>query len=726
MKRLTGVLALLFCLTLLATAQQTFTGDALINLAELSAVAGNEEEVSEWIAGRLRAIKMSSGNLSVAVDNLGNVIARVGVGSPNRLLITPIDEPGYFVSGITEEGYLRLQSLPQRGLNPWFHLLHTNQPVTITGRRGNKIPGVYGGLSTHLQGGRRNFNELSPDHLDEVFVDVGARSASEARLAGVKILDPVTIEKHAYRLANGQVTAPFISARAGAAAVLNLLERMNPANMQGTLTVAFVTRSNMGNQGLSRVLNNYPSDEIVFVQPLRRSKAQPGSGALVASFGDNAELRDELLAKGANTQSGPDQRAPAMRYFGAAQLPARSAVIGFPVMFPQTPAEIVSRKDIEAAKKTLSAWLGTDETRPTGFGGGLGPGSGGSFHGDIRIILKRLIETYGVSGYEEQVAKKIIELMPEWAKRWATIDSKGNVIVSFGQQSNKPKLLFVAHSDEIGWEVQEILADGRLKLRSRGGMREEYFLGHAVLIHTKERQVPTVLELPDEYRSKRFEPVRRGRGYIAYTGARTAEEAAKLGIKVGDSVTVPKKFRKLAGRRASGRSCDNRCGSAALLAALWQIKPEELGREVDFVWAVEEELGLNGAKHVAQRLHERDAVPEFVFAVDTFVSSDAPLESKRYAFGKLGKGFVVRAIDLSNIVPRKYVDQVTRLARLHRIPVQTGTMNGGNDGAAFVPYGSVDIPIAWPLRYSHSAGEVFDMGDLEALSKIIVVLVKDF
>jgi putative aminopeptidase FrvX len=38
----------------------------------------------------------------------------------------------------------------------------------------------------------------------------------------------------------------------------------------------------------------------------------------------------------------------------------------------------------------------------------------------------------------------------------------------------------------------------------------------------------------------------------------------------------------------------------------------------------------------------------------------------------------------------------------------------------------VDIPIAWPLRYSHSAGEVLDRGGLEALSNIVVVLVKSF
>ena len=280
--------------------------------------------------------------------------------------------------------------------------------------------------------------------------------------------------------------------------------------------------------------------------------------------------------------------------------------------------------------------------------------------------------------------------------------------------------------DEIGWVVEEILPDGRLKLASRGGLREEYFLGHALFIHTEKGKVAAVMELPDNYLTEPYKRVRGGYGYIAYTGARSPEEVTALGIAVGDSITVPKKFRELAGKRVSGRSCDDRCGSSALLSALWQLDPKTVDREVTFVWAVEEEIGLFGARHLAQRLHEQKAVPDFVFAVDTFVTSDSPLESKRYAYGKLGKGFVMRAVDLSNITPRKLVDKVVFLARQNKIPVQTGTMNGGNDGAAFVPYGAVDIPIAWPLRYSHSAGEVLDLGDLEALANIIAVIVKDF
>ncbi len=119
-------------------------------------------------------------------------------------------------------------------------------------------------------------------------------------------------------------------------------------------------------------------------------------------------------------------------------------------------------------------------------------------------------------------------------------------------------------------------------------------------------------------------------------------------------------------------------------------------------------------------------MPDYVFAVDTFVSSDSPLESSRFARGILGKGFALRAVDSSNVAPRKLVDRVIALAGRNGIPVQYGVTAGGNDGAAFVPYGSVDIPLAWPLRYSHSSGEVADLKDVEALARIVAVLAKEF
>ena len=246
-----------------------------------------------------------------------------------------------------------------------------------------------------------------------------------------------------------------------------------------------------------------------------------------------------------------------------------------------------------------------------------------------------------------------------------------------------------------------------------------------MLVHTRTGRVPAVLELPANYWSERYTLV-PSREHTAYLGARSRADAEALGIAVGDSVTVPKKYCRLAGTRANGRSFDDRVGSTALVAALWQLDPAKLDREVTFLWAVEEEIGLRGAKAFADRTAASGNTPDTVFAVDTFVSADSPLESKRFAHGVLGQGFVIRAVDSSNVAPRGQVERVIEIARQNNILVQYGVTGGGNDGAVFVRHGALDVPIAWPLRYSHSAGEVIDLADVEALAGIVAALTRHF
>ncbi len=144
------------------------------------------------------------------------------------------------------------------------------------------------------------------------------------------------------------------------------------------------------------------------------------------------------------------------------------------------------------------------------------------------------------------------------------------------------------------------------------------------------------------------------------------------------------------------------------------------------MWSTGEEIGLVGALAAAQRLASEGISPDYVFAVDTFVSSDSPLESKRFADAPLGKGFVVRAVDNSNITSRKLVDRLIELARANSILIQYGVTGGGNDGAAFLRYGSTDVPLSWPLRYSHSPGEVIDTRDLQALAHAVAAIARSW
>jgi putative aminopeptidase FrvX len=108
------------------------------------------------------------------------------------------------------------------------------------------------------------------------------------------------------------------------------------------------------------------------------------------------------------------------------------------------------------------------------------------------------------------------------------------------------------------------------------------------------------------------------------------------------------------------------------------------------------------------------------------VSNDSPLEAKRFGNAELGNGFVVRAVDNSNVVPLQYVERVVKLAQGNKIPVQYGVTGGGNDGAVFTRFGSVDVALGWPLRYSHSPAEVIDTRDLDALGKIVAVLARSW
>jgi len=283
--------------------------------------------------------------------------------------------------------------------------------------------------------------------------------------------------------------------------------------------------------------------------------------------------------------------------------------------------------------------------------------------------------------------------------------------------------------DEIGYEVKKIEDDGRLAVVVVGGGYPQYFLGHVVLVHTKQdKPVAGVLELPTGWEKAGFDfsdwvKSIDDPGHV-FVGTRSKDETEKLGIAVGDFITIPKEYRPLLGTRLNARSLDDRVGCMALIAAVKALGPDLPGRDVTFVWSTEEEVGLKGSAAFAEQAAKEGRTPDFVFAIDTFVSSDSPLESKRFADAELGKGFVVRAVDNSNIVPLPYVDRVVTLAKENGIAAQYGVTGGGNDGSVFTRFGSVDVALGWPLRYAHSAAEVIDRKDLDALGKIVGVIAR--
>ena len=585
-------------------------------------------------------------------------------------------------------------------------------------------------------------------HPDDMYVDIGAASAAEVRAAGVDILDPMSLIQSPQIIGANEIGGPGTGDRFARGVLLELLRLLagHKEDFSGTLTIAFATQQWTGGRGLDRLLNELHPDELIYVgriMPPRidelkaataatREAITPGNGVLIG-VSDHADALSGLAAELKNIADGHNLRIqpvvaalPAMAGYGkATPLPARFAHLSVPTLYPVTPAEIISSADVFALQTLLYRYITGKDVRE------LQAGLGQNFAADLNK-LPLLTETYGASGHEEAVREQVKKLLPRWAK--PQTDGAGNLVLTLGNakpNSNAKKIAFVAHLDEIGYQVRSIEPDGRLLMDVLGGGYTEYFLGHVMLLHkTDGSTVGGVLELPAKWDQPGFEwphgPNVMDEPAHMYVGTHSAEETQKLGIKVGDWATVPKKYRALLGTRANARSFDDRVGCAALIEAVKSLGPDFGDRQVTFIWSTEEEVGLKGAAAAAERLAKESNAPDFVFAIDTFVSADSPIESKRFADAEIGKGFVIRAVDNSNVAPREYVDRVVRLANENKIPVQYGVTGGGNDGAVFVRYGAVNVPLGWPLRYSHSPAEVIDTRDYDSLAKIVAVLAKQW
>jgi putative aminopeptidase FrvX len=714
--------------------------DNLNTLVATPGISGYENE----LAGKIRA-EISA--FHPKTDNLGDVIVTIGSGAPNRLIVTPIDEPGFVVSGITDDGYLRVQRLPQSGLPPIFNELYSAQPVKIRTVTGKWIDGVVAGLSVHLQGARADTPKSSD--LENMYIDIGATSAAEIRKAGVAVLDPIAINRQSIQLGDKRMAGASIGDRFGAAALVELLREIDPSKVKGTLTVAFVVQQWTGARGLQRILSTMNPDEMIYVGRLsaggpvagsdsmrRAPRREPGSGVLIGleeTNGTPAGLAAELkqLAESNKIRINTDFSASLLprSYLPPPPTPAKLAHIGIATDWSNTPAELIDNSDLSDLENLLQLYVQGIVEPPSSsvgiYGASLRDDSVVSNPPSTVEILSRLIVSYGVSHHEERVRDSVKRLLPKWAD--PQTDEAGNLILRLGTASagsKTPSLLVVAHMDEIGFEVKSISKDGRLEVEWRGGGELSFFAGHQALVHANA-DYPAIVELPNGWDQPKFEWPRGPETAIRVDiGARTPEEVEKLGIKVGDSVTIPKAYRRLLGTRANGRAFDDRVGDTALISAVWALGGPLKDRDVTFVWSTGEEEGLLGAAAVAKRLAAEGHMPNYVFAVDTFVSSDSPIESKRFGDAEIGKGFVIRAVDNSNIVPTDLVEKVIKLARANQIPVQYGVTGGGNDGSAFVRYGSVDIALGWPLRYSHSPAEVIDTRDVDSLARIITVIAK--
>ncbi|MFO0095628.1 MAG: M20/M25/M40 family metallo-hydrolase [Gemmatimonadaceae bacterium] len=278
----------------------------------------------------------------------------------------------------------------------------------------------------------------------------------------------------------------------------------------------------------------------------------------------------------------------------------------------------------------------------------------------------------------------------------------------------------MAHLDEVAYDVVAIAGDGTVTLRSRGGVVHSAWEGQAAVLHLPRPASGQPDTLMGLFVPRDTARVRTTPRMTAWFGLDSAALVAR-GVRIGAGVTSPKVSVRVAGSRFTGRSMDDRAGSTALIQAVHRIDPASLDHTVFFVWSVQEEGGLVGAQAVASRV---GTTTRRVYSIDTFVSSETPLESPHFAFVSLGKGPVLRAIENGSFSPPVVRRRMQAAARVAGVPLQIGLTQGGTDGTAFTFYGAPNTGLSWLGRYSHTPAEVLDLRDVERLARLIAAVAR--
>ncbi len=619
-------------------------------------------------------------------DDQGNLIRRTGTGSPRRVIACGIDHPGYVVSAITESGYLRLHRAGSAPVHPLWDQSHQAQQILVHSANG-VVPGVVAITNGHFS--RQHRADTAVANVDQLWVDVGARSRAEVAALGIQLIDPVARDLPAWEYA-GHVAGPDASGRAGCAA-LAAVAPTPVAQREGEMVFVISALRSFGWTGLDGVLGRLGAiDHLTLVTP-----APLGAIGTVA-------VRQARIARPASLANATVD--------SVSTLSVRARLAG-------TTMESVRVDDADALRRSLATLAGADSARAGWVSIDVPlvpPAARRDSLSNLAETLRQLADLPGVPSQEFRVRDAVHSMLPAWARSRAVVDSAGNLYVAVGPA--RDTTVVVAHMDEVAYTVAAIRHDGSVVLTAMGGAVAPAWEGQPALLHFEADSGDSAEEpLRGVFMARDTASVRTPRAMSAWFGLDSTALVAR-GVRTGQGVTAYKRAQRLGATRFTGRALDDRAGTAALLAALAGLDTTRLDHTVIFAWSTHEEGGLLGSRALARSL---GASVRRVYAVDTFVSSDTPLELPTFAFAPLGNGPVLRALDDGSVTSRAERERVLRAARTAGVPVQVGTTHGSTDAGAFTHWGAVGAGLSWPGRYSHSPGEVLDLRDLAALAKLI-------
>lgn len=318
-------------------------------------------------------------------------------------------------------------------------------------------------------------------------------------------------------------------------------------------------------------------------------------------------------------------------------------------------------------------------------------------------LIKKLVEAYGPSGFEDQVRELILAEVQPFVDS-THVDAMGNLIAVKNGDGTGLKVMIAAHMDEIGLMVTHITKEGFARFTNIGGIQPHTLLGSRVQF--ADGRVGIVYSDRIKDRGKVYG---LDKHYID-VGATSREDCP---IGVGDAVGFKRPF-LAQGNRLTAKSMDDRIGCVVAIEAIKRL--QSTPHETHFVFSVQEEVGTRGAEAAANGIN-----PDIGISLDVTLTGDVP-EATPMAIN-LGDGTAIKVKDSGMISHVGLVKLMRQRAEEANIPYQIEVLTAGTTDARPMQISNAGCAagcISIPCRYVHSQSETVDANDVNNSVNLLV------
>lgn len=335
----------------------------LKKLTEAFGVSGYETEVRNIIIDELQNCEVD-----ISVDSMGNMLVfKLAEDNPDAktiLLSAHMDEVGFIVTDITDDGYIKFASVG--GIDPRILI---SKRVCVNGRKG-----VIGLKPIHLT--TKEERKTTPSE-DKLFVDIGAGDKTDAETV-VQKGDYFGFDSKYVEFGN-QIKAKALDDRLGCAIMIEMLKK----NWNVNLVCAFTVQEEVGLRGAKVAAKGINPDYAVVIEgttcndmtgiPENLRVTKLGDGAAISVL-DSASKADrglaDLLISAAETRNIPWQfKASTAGGNDAGSIyltdgGIKTASISVPCRYIHSPVCVMSKADFKSCQRIIEGFLedcGKDE-----------------------------------------------------------------------------------------------------------------------------------------------------------------------------------------------------------------------------------------------------------------------------------------------------------------------------------------------------------------------------